>query len=135
MQPERILARPDRLVRAFLALALACAAGSSVVLQEVRDLWPACLFHEITGVSCMTCGLTRSLDAVSHGHIVAAMQFHLLGPFLLAGLLAVCIICSVEALTGRRTVDFLNWRWHRHVLLGGAALWVVYGVARMIAEL
>jgi hypothetical protein len=42
----------------------------------------SCLFHEITGHSCPTCGMTRSLCAVSHWHIREAIRFHPMGPVL-----------------------------------------------------
>ena len=128
------LSSDARLGRVGLGLALAAAVGSTLFLHSVGAFLPACLFHELTGVSCLTCGLTRSLEAAAHGNIPTALQFHLLGPFLLAGIAAACIALFAEALTGRHTVWFRHGR-GRRMILGFAAVWIVYGVTRAIVEL
>lgn len=38
--------------------------------------WPHCLFHDLTGRPCMTCGLTRSAIQFFHGHLLAAFQWN-----------------------------------------------------------
>lgn len=129
-----VLSSGARLGRIGLGLALAAAAGSTLLLQSVGAILPACLFHELTGVSCLTCGLTRSLEAAAHGSIRAALHYHGLGPLLLAGIVAACIAVFAEALTGRRMVWFRHGR-GRQMLLGFAAVWIVYGVIRAIVEL
>ena len=129
-----VLSSDARLGRIGLGLALAAAVGSTLFLQSVGVLLPACLFHELTGVSCLTCGLTRSLEAAAHGDVLGAMRFHLLGPFLLGGMLTACIVCAMEAVAGRRIVQLRQARWQRHMFLVVAGVWVVYGVVRAIVE-
>jgi len=132
---DGVLTRGARLARAYGALVFASAVGTILLLGEAGDFLPLCLFHELTGVSCLTCGLTRSLEAAFHGHLVAALQFHLLGPFILAGLLVGCLICAAETLTGKRIAKSLNRRTQQYTLLGGGAIWIAYGVVRAIVEL
>jgi hypothetical protein len=38
--------------------------------------WPHCLFHDLTGRPCMTCGMTRSAIQFFHGHFLAAIQWN-----------------------------------------------------------
>lgn len=38
--------------------------------------WPHCLFHDLTGRPCMTCGMTRSAIQFFHGHLLAAFQWN-----------------------------------------------------------
>jgi hypothetical protein len=38
--------------------------------------WPRCLFHDITGRPCVTCGMTRSAIQFFHGHLLAAFQWN-----------------------------------------------------------
>jgi hypothetical protein len=38
--------------------------------------WPRCLFHDITGRPCVTCGMTRSTIQFFHGHLLAAFQWN-----------------------------------------------------------
>ncbi|MBP1656035.1 MAG: hypothetical protein H6Q31_636 [Bacteroidetes bacterium] len=130
-----VLSFNARLGRVGLGLALAAAVGTTLFLQPVGAFLPACLFHELTGVSCLTCGLTRSLEAAAHGDVLGAMHFHLLGPFIMAGMLIACMVCAAEAVAGRRIVQLRQARWQPRMLLVVAGIWVVYGVARAIVEL
>jgi Protein of unknown function (DUF2752) len=38
--------------------------------------WPQCLFYDLTGRPCMTCGMTRSAIQFFHGHLLAAFQWN-----------------------------------------------------------
>ena len=38
--------------------------------------WPICLFHEITGRPCLTCGATRSAIAFFHADLRTALQWN-----------------------------------------------------------
>ena len=38
--------------------------------------WPRCLFHDLTGRPCVTCGMTRSAIQFFHGHFLAAFQWN-----------------------------------------------------------
>jgi hypothetical protein len=48
--------------------------------------WPTCVFHEITGLPCLTCGATRCSIALFHGHLFAAWAWN---PF------AFCALCAI----------------------------------------
>ena len=39
----------------------------------LRLPWPICLFHELTGRPCLTCGATRSAIAFFHAHFFTAL--------------------------------------------------------------
>ena len=38
--------------------------------------WPRCLFHDLTGRPCLTCGMTRSAIQFFQGHFLAAIQWN-----------------------------------------------------------
>jgi len=122
-------------MRIVLALAVLAVLAPVFVLGPGGLSVSPCLFHEATGLSCFTCGLSRSLDAAMHGRFEAAFHFHLLGPFLLVGLLLLSLVLAGEAVTGRRLLAFRSGRQKLYLLLGIPALWVIFGVGRIIYEL
>ncbi len=44
---------------------------------------PGCLFHELTGLSCPGCGMTRAVHATLHGRLGEAFRFNPVGMVLL----------------------------------------------------
>jgi Protein of unknown function (DUF2752) len=50
--------------------------------------WPRCLFHDLTGRPCITCGMTRSAIEFFHGHLLAAFQWN---PLVFLALCGSCI--------------------------------------------
>ncbi len=50
--------------------------------------WPRCVFHEITSLPCVTCGMTRCGIQFFHAHFLAALKWN---PLVFMGL------CSVMA--------------------------------------
>jgi len=50
--------------------------------------WPRCMFHEITGLPCVTCGMTRCGVQFFHGHFLAALKWNPLVFALFCGVMA-----------------------------------------------
>jgi hypothetical protein len=50
--------------------------------------WPRCAFHEITGLPCVTCGMTRCAIQFFHGNFLAAWKWNPLVFMALCGLTA-----------------------------------------------
>jgi hypothetical protein len=48
--------------------------------------WPRCVFHDITRLPCVTCGMTRCGIQLFHGHFLAAFEWN---PLVFA------VLCSV----------------------------------------
>ncbi len=66
----------------FVSLGLA-AAWLTIGLP-----WPRCTFHEITGLPCITCGMTRCAIQFFHAHFLAALKWNPLVFAFLCGLMA-----------------------------------------------
>jgi hypothetical protein len=67
-------------------------SGSSVGLAAVWVTvglpWPVCVFHQLTGLPCVTCGMTRCAIQFFHGHFLAALKWN---PLIFA------VLCGVVA--------------------------------------
>ena len=50
--------------------------------------WPRCVFHEVTGMPCVTCGMTRCAIQFFHGHFLAALRWNPLVFAALCGVIA-----------------------------------------------
>ena len=50
--------------------------------------WPRCAFHELIGLPCVTCGMTRCAIQFFHGHFLAALKWNPLVFTALCGLTA-----------------------------------------------
>ena len=69
-----------------------CASVSSLALAAawlaIGLPWPVCIFHEVTGLPCVTCGMTRCAIQFFHGHFATALKWNPLIFTLLCGLIA-----------------------------------------------
>jgi hypothetical protein len=45
---------------------------------ERVPIYPACLFHRVTGLWCPGCGTTRAFHQLLHGNLLAAFRFNAL---------------------------------------------------------
>jgi hypothetical protein len=67
----------DRPRSFYLAMAVVLGGVllASRVLEPPRQI-NVCLFNLVTGLPCMTCGLTRAFHALSLGHLRQALAYH-----------------------------------------------------------
>ena len=61
--------------------------------------WPRCIFHELTGLPCATCGMTRSAIQFFHGHFLAACRWNPLVFAVLCGVTAFVIYAFFALVT------------------------------------
>jgi hypothetical protein len=80
-------------------VALLAAGGLAVVaaVPPANDsYYPKCHFHQLTGLHCPGCGMTRSLHAALNGHFLQAVAYNLLAPVFLP-LVAVMVVRTLWA--------------------------------------
>jgi Protein of unknown function (DUF2752) len=104
---------------AFVATHDPSAAGSR---------YPACVFHQITGLWCPGCGLTRGTYELLHGHVGAALGYNIFTPVALVAIV-VAWMAWVRVAWGRQGFRMPHWagRWPVIVL---PVLIIAYGVLR-----
>jgi len=126
---------PEHRVRkALLAGGLLFAMVVVLVVPPENLPLSSCAFRALTGHSCLTCGMTRSLHAIAHGDLTAAIRYHLLGPAAFAGMLLIIVSFSIEAFTGIRPPFHPDKKIRRLIIVLFGALWLVYWGARLVAE-
>jgi Protein of unknown function (DUF2752) len=50
--------------------------------------YPACVFHQMTGMWCPGCGLTRGTYQLLHGHVGSALSFNVFTPLAIVAIVA-----------------------------------------------
>ncbi|MHB8780053.1 MAG: DUF2752 domain-containing protein [Candidatus Geothermincolia bacterium] len=87
----------------LLALALIVLAGSYLypLADERLGLLTGCVFRRVTTVPCLFCGMTRSFAATARLDLAAALRFHLLGPALFVGTVALAATAGWSLARGR----------------------------------
>ena len=50
--------------------------GLAAVWLTIGLPWPRCMFHEITSLPCVTCGMTRCGIQFFHAHFLAALKWN-----------------------------------------------------------
>ena len=77
----------------WLGVSIASLALASAWLT-IGLPWPRCVFHDITSLPCVTCGMTRCGIQFFHGHFVTAFRWN---PLVFIGLGSV-VVFDVYAL-------------------------------------
>ena len=126
--------RPVR--RMLLAGPIACgcalvgAASYVAVVDPASSAahLPSCPLHELTGLWCPGCGLTRATHAVLRGDVAAALGYNLLFPLFL-GAIAIGWMAWVRSALGRAPIRWVTRipPWSGFVVAGVLG---VFGVLR-----
>lgn len=48
----------------------------NLYMKYIAALKIPCIFHMLTGFWCPGCGITRSINALFHGHILASLRYN-----------------------------------------------------------
>ena len=84
--------------KAVLSLVFLLMLVYPFLLNPFQENIAPCLFKEVTGYNCPTCGLSRSIFEFSRFHLAEAFNFHLMGPFVYLGSLVAFLKFSIECL-------------------------------------
>ena len=68
----------------LFSLILSFENGNSIYISgfEQYNYFGFCLFKQVTGVQCPSCGLTRSFILIGHFKILEALSFNMVGIFM-----------------------------------------------------
>jgi hypothetical protein len=121
---------------AMIAIAGAICLGLWIVSTVPPANLPMerCVFHSITGYSCLTCGMTRSLHAIACGNLSASIRYHLFGPVVFMGMLVCFAAVSAEAFSGKKVISKFRWKTWKPVFAILTFAWFAYWAIRLAAE-
>ena len=132
---NKSLQSKDILKKAVWAFALLVILMVPVFLNPEKISYPACFFKSITGYSCLSCGLSRSLYEISHLHLVESIKFHLMGPIIYFALLFLFLKFSFETVSGKdiriKAAPIIT----KITLLTFLCLWLCFGIFRFLSEI
>ncbi len=105
--------RPAELVHMVwgpIAILFIITAG---IFKNIAPHLPNCVFHEITGFPCPTCGGTRSLIALSQFDLGSSFMLNPLVPLFALGLIIFSMLFLIGAVTRKSVKIKLTERWKR----------------------
>ena len=127
------LSSGHRVIKGLLAAGLILGVAVIFLVPPERFPFITCEFQSLTGHSCLTCGMTRSLHALLQGDAAASLRYHLMGPAVLMMILLLAFAFSLEVLCGKRLEIDTGGRGRQVVLLFGIT-WLVYWGTRLVTE-
>ncbi len=95
-------------------------------------LMPGCLFHRITGLPCLLCGMTRSLAVTTRGNLAEAFRMHLLGPPFFAIVSVVSVALAAEFILSRRILPRPSERAWKSIAWGTLGMLTAAWIARLV---
>ena len=123
-----------RIVTGFLAGGIVLGLLILIIVPPPDLPFAACAFHSVTGHSCLTCGLTRSMHALLHGELSASLRYHLFGPVVFACISLCLAIFSTETICGKRFAIPISREVGKRILMVLAISWFAYWGIRLVSE-
>ena len=94
-------------------IGLGCAAVLYFFNPATNGFYPVCRFHQLTGLNCPGCGMTRACHALLHGDLSVAFRDNALFVLSLPALLLRGGWLAIARYRGRPAGSWLpvNWAW------------------------
>lgn len=117
---------------AALCRFLAILPAPLILFQVLHLPGLPCLFHEMTGLPCPGCGMTRAIVALLHGDLAQAFTHHPLGVPVAAIWLLLAVAGLLPTARRLRLADALAV-WDRRLALSTLLLaaFLIHGLARL----
>lgn len=122
-----LAARFQRAVIAILTLGI---AGFAAFWNPATQPLGRCLFHQWTGLSCLTCGFSRAVAAAARLKFDDAFRFHPFGILAWALLILVGVYALMETVEARRLSEKMP-RLFGKILWILFLLWLGFGLGRL----
>ncbi len=94
-----------------------------------------CKFHQLTGLSCPTCGMSRSLYELTQFNLLGSLKMHLFGPIIYLIATFLFFKLFLEIISGRSLTIGMSSRFIKISIISLGIAWVVYWLVRMAMEI
>ena len=104
----------------------------SVWVNPAESNITTCRFHELTGLDCPTCGISRSFFAFSRFNFLDAFKYHIFGPALFTLLLILLIYFAIELVTKNNikiVSTYIKFKWLTGILI---STWIVTWLFKIV---
>ena len=91
--------------------------------------FPKCIFHELTGLECPSCGGQRAVHAALHGNFLQALRFN---PFIIVLVPYGVSLIYVSIIRTPKTAQFRRILLHRTIILTYCVLYIAWWIIRNI---
>lgn len=125
----------QRLIRLSIAVVLLLLIMASVFYNPTDYNLTDCRFKQLTGLSCPTCGMTRSFHAGANLNFAQAFTFHWIGPILLLGSIFLFLKYSIESVSGKAIQYKSNTGIIKVALLIIGIVWLIFWMSSLISEI
>jgi hypothetical protein len=97
-------------------------------------LFPPCMFKTITGLGCLTCGMTHSFHELAQGRILESFRYHLMGPWLFLVFAFLLLKWMVELVAEKRIRIEVDRTAAKAAIVLFFSVWFGFWVVRLICE-
>jgi len=132
---ESPLSKDEVIIKLFLSFILAIGLVGSFLLDPEKNSFLTCFFHNKTGLSCPTCGLSRSFYSLSHLDLFNSFQFHLMGPILFFALLLLLLKWTFEIIFKREVQINIKPKLKKYTIFLFMFIWFTFFIIRLTNEL
>ena len=129
------LSKDEVVIKLFLSFILAIGLVGSYLLDPEKKSFLTCFFHNKTGLSCPTCGLSRSFYSLSHLDLFNSFQFHLMGPILFFALFLLLLKWTFEIIFKREIKINIKPKLKKYTIFLFMFIWFTFFIIRITNEL
>jgi hypothetical protein len=113
---------PDQIEFGIIYGGIALAVLGAGWLPSLLSFMPDCVFKGLTGIPCLTCGSTRSVVHLSHGHLLSAFTLNPLTTLSLISAVLFFIYGLMSAACDLPRISFLFTDKEKNIMRAGVVM-------------
>ncbi len=131
---NKILSSKKIIQKRIWAAILLGVIGLAFLINPTDTNFITCQFKELTGHSCPTCGMSRSIHSASHLQIIDSILFHPIGTILFFGFIILFFKFSFEAVTKNEIQFKVDGFLIKIFCISIVIFWIWFWIIRLIFE-